>query len=50
MYDLNKLASHGSGTAVTLPLNINDRGEIATGGLLQNDLLQAFILIPKTKQ
>ena len=49
MYDLNNLASHGSGTIMTLPLNINDRGEIATGGILHNDLLQAFILIPRTK-
>jgi len=50
MYDLNKLASHGSGTAATLPLNINDHGEIAAEGILHNDELQGFVMIPSAKQ
>jgi len=47
MFDLNKLTSRGSRIKLTLPLNINDRGEIATSGLNQSGLTHAILLIPK---
>jgi probable HAF family extracellular repeat protein len=50
MFDLNKLVARGSGMKLTLPLNINDRGEIATWGLLRDGLTHAVLLIPKANK
>jgi probable HAF family extracellular repeat protein len=50
MYDLNKLVPHGSGLTLTMPLNINVRGEIATWGSFNSVFVHAALLSPKTKQ
>jgi probable HAF family extracellular repeat protein len=50
MFNLNKLIPPGSGFALTTPLNINDRGEIATWGDLQRSFTHAVLLVPRTKQ
>ncbi len=47
MYDLNKLVSGGSHTTLTMPLNINDRGEIATWAVHNIIPGHAVLLIPK---
>jgi len=47
MYDLNKLIPRGSGIKVMLPLNINDRGEIANWGFVRGFETHAVLLIPK---
>jgi probable HAF family extracellular repeat protein len=49
MYDLNKLAPPPPFMTLSMPLNINDRGEIATWESHLNDV-HAVLLIPKTKQ
>jgi hypothetical protein len=49
MYDLNKLIPPGSDMRLTTPLNINDRGEIATLGIFDNSYFHAVLLIPKKK-
>jgi probable HAF family extracellular repeat protein len=48
MYDLNKLAPPPFGRTLSMPLNINDRGEIATWEALSDGAI-AVLLIPKTK-
>jgi probable HAF family extracellular repeat protein len=50
MFDLNKLVPHGSGVKVNMPLNINDRGEIATWGAVNTIFTHAVLLIPRNKQ
>jgi probable HAF family extracellular repeat protein len=50
MFNLNKLIARGSGITLTMPLNINDRGEIATWGVLQDGFTHAVLLVPRTKQ
>jgi probable HAF family extracellular repeat protein len=50
MYNLTKLIPPGSGFVLTMPLNINDRGEIATWGDFEHSFTHAVLLIPKTKQ
>ena len=47
MYNLNKLVSGGSGLILSMPLNINDRGEIATWGNYHNVFTHAVLLIPQ---
>jgi len=49
MFDLNKLIPPNT-TRLSMPLNINDAGEIATWGELQSSFTHAVLLIPKTKQ
>jgi probable HAF family extracellular repeat protein len=49
MYNLNKLIPPGSGFVLSMPLNINDSGEIASWGDLENSFTHAVLLIPKTK-
>jgi probable HAF family extracellular repeat protein len=44
--DLNTLVSSGSGVHLTNAVSINDRGEIASEGLLPNGDQHAFLLIP----
>jgi uncharacterized membrane protein len=44
--DLNALVPSGSGLALTTPVSINDRGEIAGIGTLSNGGTHAFVLIP----
>jgi probable HAF family extracellular repeat protein len=44
--DLNTLVPPGSGLALTTPVSINDRGEIAGFGTLANGVTHAFVLIP----
>jgi probable HAF family extracellular repeat protein len=44
--DLNTLVSLGSSVTVLGALNINDRGEIAAGGVLANGDVRAVLLIP----
>ncbi len=46
MSDLNTLIAPGSGVQLVVGLNINERGEIAAQGVLQNGDLHAFLLIP----
>jgi probable HAF family extracellular repeat protein len=46
MVDLNTLVPPGSALRLTLPLTINDRGEIAGVGVLPNGDAHAFLLIP----
>jgi hypothetical protein len=52
MYDLNTLIPPGSGLTLTTPLNINDRGEIATWAAPVSDthFRHAILLIPSRKQ
>jgi len=47
MFDLNKLISAGSGLTLSMPLNINDRGEIATWAVKQAFYVHAVLLTPK---
>ncbi len=47
MYDLNKLIRSGSRITVAMPLNINDRGEIATWGTFDRFFTHAVLLIPR---
>jgi hypothetical protein len=47
MFDLNKLTQRQSGMELTLPLNINDRGEIATWGQFDRVFTHALLLIPR---
>jgi probable HAF family extracellular repeat protein len=49
MYNLNKLVSRGSGLTLSMPLNINDRGEIATWGNYHNVFTHAVLLVPSAK-
>ena len=49
MFDLNKLIPPGSGVKVMLPLNINDRGEIANWGFVQGFETHAVLLIPRAE-
>jgi probable HAF family extracellular repeat protein len=50
MYDLNKLIGHVPSLTLTMPLNINDRGEIATWAVVNNGYrVRAALLIPKKK-
>jgi probable HAF family extracellular repeat protein len=49
MYDLNKLVPRGS-KVLSMPLNINDRGEIATWQVSEVYNARAVLLIPKKKQ
>jgi probable HAF family extracellular repeat protein len=49
MYDLNKLAPPPQGRILSMPLNINDHGEIATWESLDSENARAVLLIPKTK-
>jgi probable HAF family extracellular repeat protein len=44
--DLNTLVPPGSSLALTQPVSINDRGEIAGFGVLSNGDTHAFLLIP----
>jgi probable HAF family extracellular repeat protein len=44
--NLNTLVSLGSSVTVLGALNINDRGEIAAGGVLPNGDVRAVLLIP----
>jgi probable HAF family extracellular repeat protein len=44
--DLNTLVAPGSGLALTQPISINDRGEIAGVGTLASGDAHAFVLIP----
>ncbi len=44
--DLNTLVPPGSGLALTEPIYINERGEIAGFGVLSNGDTHAFLLIP----
>jgi probable HAF family extracellular repeat protein len=48
MYDLNKLVSRRSRYTLSMPLNINDRNEIATWGVFNTYYAHAVLLIPKT--
>ncbi len=50
MYNLNKLVARGSGLTLSMPLNINDRGEIATWGNYHNVFTHAVLLVPSAKQ
>jgi probable HAF family extracellular repeat protein len=50
MLDLNNLVSQQSGKILTMPLNINDRGEIATWQEFDNAFVYAVLLIPATEQ
>jgi len=47
MYNLNKLVSGGSGLILSMPLNINDSGEIATWGNYHDVFTHAVLLIPQ---
>jgi hypothetical protein len=49
MYNLNKLVPPGS-KVLSMPLNINDRGEIATWEVDDVYNARAVLLIPRTKQ
>jgi probable HAF family extracellular repeat protein len=49
MYNLNKLVPPGSGLRLSMPLNINDRGEIATWGDLQDGFTHGVLLVPTTR-
>ena len=46
MVDLNTLVPSGSALHLTIPITINDRGEIAGLGVLSNGDEHAFLLIP----
>ena len=46
MVDLNTLLASGSDLTLTEALFINDAGEIAGNGVLQNGDADAFVLIP----
>jgi hypothetical protein len=48
MYDLNKLIAPGSRVTLSMPLNINDGGEIATWGVVNRYFVHAVLLTPKT--
>jgi probable HAF family extracellular repeat protein len=50
MADLNTLIAPGSGVQLVVGLTINERGEIAAQGVLQNGDLHAFLLIPSGTQ
>jgi probable HAF family extracellular repeat protein len=45
--DLNTLVPPGSGLALTMPIYVNDRGEIVGIGALSNGDTHAFLLIPR---
>jgi probable HAF family extracellular repeat protein len=47
MFDLNSLARHQPDLELTMPVNINDRGEIATWGDLGHAFTHAILLIPR---
>ena len=47
MFDLNKLIGSRSRITVAMPLNINDRGEIATWGTLDRFFTHAVLLTPQ---
>ena len=47
MFDLNKLTHRQFGLKLTMPLNINNSGEIATWGDLGNAFTHAILLIPQ---
>jgi probable HAF family extracellular repeat protein len=47
MFDLNKLIPRASGVKLMLPLNINDRGEIATWGTPDPNFTHAILLVPR---
>jgi probable HAF family extracellular repeat protein len=50
MYNLNKLVSGNSQTTFSMPLDINNRGEIATWGDFGGAFTHAILLIPTTKR
>jgi hypothetical protein len=50
MADLNTLIAAGSGVQLIVGLTVNQRGEIAAQGVLQNGDLHAFLLIPSATE
>jgi len=49
MFDLTNLVAHKHGLRMSMPLNINDRGQIATWGDLRDGFTHAVLLIPSAK-
>ncbi len=49
MFNLNKLIVRGAGMTLTMPIVINDRGEIAVWGQLQDGFVHAVLLVPSAK-